>query len=231
MDVNLCWLLVSIGLFFTKVFGITFKEGSGPFVTTEKSSFSLTCQGGSSVPTFTRSGFTSTPSGNDVQLTKSSIELTDAGVYNCSTSSSSATITVQVNKVSKFSTSYSFTEGDTIDITCPLAFGTTVVTAIWYKDGMLMNNITDKRLTLSSNGKTTDGRFQLSRSVRPTDRGYYTCVTSWQYGSQNYTTLVRVKEKIAPLWPFIGIVVEVIILALIILFCKESSLRTDAKDD
>lgn len=62
------------------------------------------------------------------------------------------------------------------------------------------------------------------------DKGIYTCVASNKYGSHNATQTVRVKDKLAALWPFLGICGEVFILCAIIFLYERSRKKKNAKN-
>jgi len=53
--------------------------------------------------------------------------------------------------------------------------------------------------------------------VNKSHRGYYRCTLNRVY----YTALLRVKDPLAALWPFIGIVTAVLILVVIILLYEK----------
>ncbi|XP_055335380.1 uncharacterized protein LOC129586280 [Paramacrobiotus metropolitanus] len=61
------------------------------------------------------------------------------------------------------------------------------------------------------------------------DRGEYICIAKNSAGEHRASTTLRVKDKLAALWPFLGIVGEVVLLCLII-FCYEKR-RNKAADD
>ncbi|KAK2704994.1 hypothetical protein QYM36_017144, partial [Artemia franciscana] len=69
-------------------------------------------------------------------------------------------------------------------------------------------------------------------SLREEDGGVYSCIAESNGLSANSTVLVRVKDKWAALYPFLGIVVEVIILVTIIfLYEKNRSKNREEEDD
>ncbi|VDI12888.1 Hypothetical predicted protein [Mytilus galloprovincialis] len=207
--------LLLLGLF-TSVSGSTrILEGNELLQTVEKSSFSLTCEYIYShtnerlIPIFRKNGQelvgfetnvtynNASASSSTVKLNilKSSIDISDGGIYTCISNDSTSNVTIMVLAVT------------------------------WYRDGVSLN---DDRIVLSNTQGKRDGSLQIS-PVKTSDRGHYTCSASWSIGRKSFTTLVRVREKLAPLWPFIGIVLEVLVLVLIIMFCKDNKKKTDRK--
>lgn len=63
------------------------------------------------------------------------------------------------------------------------------------------------------------------------DRGEYTAVESNKYGENNATIPVKVKDKLAALWPFLGIVAEVVILCAIIFVYERRRSKTIEEED
>ncbi|CAH8643732.1 hypothetical protein MS3_00009712 [Schistosoma haematobium] len=55
--------------------------------------------------------------------------------------------------------------------------------------------------------------------------GFYMCTATSTLGSDSLLLEVRIKSKLAPLWPFIGIIAELVVLGIIILIYE----RTQAK--
>lgn len=83
--------------------------------------------------------------------------------------------------------------------------------------------------------ETTDEETGMLMSVlkiedaRYDDRSIYQCIVSNEQGQEQMTqTLVRVKDKYAALYPFAGIVAEVIVLCLVIFLCEK---RRGAKEE
>ncbi|XP_063431438.1 neuroplastin-like [Mytilus trossulus] len=233
----LLWLL----RLFTSISGSTrILEGNEFLQTVEQSSLSLTCEytyshtNDSVMPIFRKNGqelvgfetnVTKSSSTVKLNILKSSIDISDGGIYTCISNDSTSNVTIMVlADNSKFDQSYSFIEDKDLMLDCPVqSFLQPTVT--WYREGVLLN---DDRIVLSNIQGKQNGSLQIS-PVKTSDRGHYTCSASWSIGRKSFTTLVRVREKLAPLWPFIGIVLEVLVLVLIIMFCKDNKKKTDRK--
>ncbi|KAK3576122.1 hypothetical protein CHS0354_028021 [Potamilus streckersoni] len=113
---------------------------------------------------------------------------------------------------------------DTLELRCT-ASGFPKPTITWKKDGQALNQTErihpkEERLVIYNLG------FD--------DKGEYQCIAS--HGEFNDTAsatmLVRVKDKLAALWPFLGIVAEVIVLCIIIfIYEKKRSKQLESEED
>eukprot|EP00096_Caligus_rogercresseyi_P012086 TRINITY_DN4967_c0_g1_i1.p1 TRINITY_DN4967_c0_g1~~TRINITY_DN4967_c0_g1_i1.p1 ORF type:complete len:359 (-),score=151.83 TRINITY_DN4967_c0_g1_i1:714-1718(-) len=62
------------------------------------------------------------------------------------------------------------------------------------------------------------------------DRAFYYCRGETENELIHLGTLVRVKDKYAALWPFIGILAEVVVLCLIILICDRRAAKKEEEE-
>ncbi|KAK4467858.1 hypothetical protein MN116_008778 [Schistosoma mekongi] len=76
---------------------------------------------------------------------------------------------------------------------------------------------------LKKHDNTKNAIMEWSDASKST--GFYLCTAKSNLGSDNLLLEVRIKSKLAPLWPFIGIIVELVVLGIIILIYE----RTQAK--
>jgi len=69
------------------------------------------------------------------------------------------------------------------------------------------------------------------KNAKLTDKGNYTCISDNSFGTYQQTTELRVKGALAALWPFLGIVIEVIILSLIIIIYEKKFNKKSSDDE
>ncbi|CAH8515465.1 unnamed protein product [Schistosoma turkestanicum] len=72
-------------------------------------------------------------------------------------------------------------------------------------------------------------------TIQPDDRAVYSCFVRGAFGNDTAAFFLRVKDRRAPLWPLIGIIIEVVILFIIILIYelkrRERAKREEAVDN
>jgi len=68
-------------------------------------------------------------------------------------------------------------------------------------------------------------------NLETSDRKNYICKATNSKGTMEYSTLVRVKDKLAPLWPAIGILAEFLIVAVIIILCERHRKKVEEREE
>lgn len=134
--------------------------------------------------------------------------------------------------VKSFDKSKNLVEDDALNLTCK-AEGYPTPTVTWFKDGQVLNNTTD-RVSFTNYGDVINASVKITK-MQFEDAGEYSCEAINEIQGQQYnasaTITVRVKDKLAALWPFLGICVEVTVLCIIIFIYERHRQKKLAEED
>lgn len=139
--------------------------------------------------------------------------------------------------------SFNIIEGDNLQLICEVvlqeSFKHDNITFVWYRK---FDNGQDETLQGSNFKISYDEEhdsqynFHIKKSflnmdnLKYSDRAVYICEAANGRIKANNTVRVRVKDKLAALYPFLGIVAEVTILCIIIFVYERKRSKSDADD-
>ncbi|XP_073511189.1 basigin [Phyllobates terribilis] len=163
-----------------------------------------------------------------------------SGQYTCKfLTVSELTVTGEVNvtvppHVAAYKKTEHSNEGDTGVMTCKSNSYPLVQHWMWYKaseDGgvQAIVNGTDERYFIKSIGNKTELRIHQLDIEK--DQGEYICNGTNFLGTTGDTITLRVRSRLAALWPFLGIVAEVLILVTVIFIYEKRRKPDEAPED
>lgn len=169
-------------------------------------------------------------SSTNTTLTVKNVSLEDLGDYICKFGSSSMKIGLQVmaHVTSSSKASRNLIEGDSYSMECSWDGSRDSLVGMWLKNNTELE--ASEHIKLEGGNGTNTIKLTIVNARREEEAGNYTCFAENEYGNDSYTIKIRVKDKLAALWPFLGICAEVAILCLII-FIYEKKRSKDEDDD
>ncbi|XP_042650323.1 basigin isoform X2 [Tyto alba] len=156
-----------------------------------------------------------------------------SGIYEC-VYKTSPEVSVQVNvsvppQVIAYKKSEHGNEGDTGVLTCKNPSFPPATSWVWYKNGQgpIING--SGRYIIKSSGNKTELRI-LKLNIEE-DTGDYRCNATNSHGFGDAMVNLRVRSRLAALWPFLGIVAEVLVLVTIIFIYEKRRKPDEVLDD
>jgi len=174
--------------------------------------------------------------GNLISLDESGFNITDTmlvinsfsseyiGSYSCETTTGSILkfkVLSAANVTAFQSKSKNLVEGDDLELKCG-ASG--VDTVFWLKDNKSLDG--NMRVTYEEFNSISNGKLKVEK-LEFEDAGNYSCSA----GSDTKSIIVRVKDKLAALYPFIGIVCEVAFFCALIVIYERRRAKKMSEDD
>nr|XP_028695310.1 basigin isoform X1 [Macaca mulatta] len=124
-------------------------------------------------------------------------------------------------------------EGETAVLACKSESLPPVTTWVWYKitdsgDQVIVNGSQGRFFVSSSQGRS---ELRIENLNMEADPGKYACNGTSSEGTDQATVTLRVRSHLAALWPFLGIVAEVLVLVTIIFIYEKRRKPEDVLDD
>ncbi|XP_034852639.1 basigin isoform X1 [Mirounga angustirostris] len=125
------------------------------------------------------------------------------------------------------------TERETVVLGCKSDSFPPVSEWVWYKmessgDQVISNTSHSKYLVISLETKT---ELHISNLDLETDPGKYACNGTNSEGTSQAVIVLRVRNRFAALWPFLGIVAEVLVLVTVIFIYEKRRKPDEVLDD
>lgn len=156
----------------------------------------------------------------------------DVGVYQCNGPSNEQVDVKLLSRpvVSQLQKPNMLTEGDTLTLTCQ-TWGWPVPRCVWFRgsDALVAggdSKVTFKDVVSSVTNLTIANAQLIIASMKRSGQMDYTCSAINDVATTNTSAYIRVKDRLAALWPAIGIVI-IVVLTVIIIFVVERKRRDD----
>jgi hypothetical protein len=175
------------------------------------------------------------PDDKNYTLTIKSADTSNIGLYQCGITlgnNQSYTQDVFVKAkpiVKKFDKSRNLVQGDPLILHCTV-YGFPQPYVEWKKWNTTLYS--DERIKIEDYEDTVNGTLKI-HELNDDDRANYTCIAKL-FGSNETdqsTIFIRVKDKLAALWPFLGICAEVFILCVIIFIYERRHAKKMEEED
>lgn len=165
-----------------------------------------------------------------------------AGTYSChlldgaKSSLSSLDIEVIMKPTAKLVDTLTVIEGEKLRLEC-LVNGVPAPTVVWRIGNSSYRNSAGRIKLVDSANENNNGLVSSVLEIEEAtmdDRGDYFCygenLATRIFNATEATVLVRVKDKLAALWPFLGICAEVVVLCAIIFIYEKKRNKTELEE-
>lgn len=127
-------------------------------------------------------------------------------------------------------------EGEKLHLTCVVKIGDPGLKILWIFKGQNYTNSKGRvKLSKDEEKGMNNAVFNLEE-IQMEDRGNVTCIGFYNISDSNEMhydiakSFVRVKDKLAALWPFLGICAEVLVLCVIILVYEKKRNKSELEE-
>uniref|UniRef100_A0A2K6KPC6 Basigin n=1 Tax=Rhinopithecus bieti TaxID=61621 RepID=A0A2K6KPC6_RHIBE len=136
-------------------------------------------------------------------------------------------------RVKAVKSSEHISEGETAVLACKSESLPPVTDWVWYKitdsgDQVIVNGSQSRFFVSSSQGRS---ELHIENLNMEADPGKYGCNGTSSEGTDQAVVTLRVRSHLAALWPFLGIVAEVLVLVTIIFIYEKRRKPEDVLDD
>jgi hypothetical protein len=123
--------------------------------------------------------------------------------------------------------SQTVTEGGNVKLKCSVLYGNeSDFSWRWENNGTEISNDTKYEIT-----REESDTFLRINKVSYDDKGVFKCVLKNSFGEHEQEIQLRVKGALDALWPFLGVVAEVVILCLIILVYEKKCAKKPNRNE
>lgn len=170
-------------------------------------------------------------------LAISKTEADDEGTYRCEVLNDTVVDKLQPQtfkviwlEVKSMPKSSSVTVEEQLVLECPVR-GKPKPSIIWKKDERpILEVFNETRVKFEPNENGIQNGKLLINNVDRGDRGNYTCTITIFSETRIIFTFIRVKDIYAALWPFLGIVVEVLVLGIVIFIFEKRRAKAEFEE-
>lgn len=125
-------------------------------------------------------------------------------------------------------------EGESVTLVCKAESNPPITTWFWYKitdsnNQVISNNTDSSKFTVRHTEEKSE--LTVSNLDMNADPGVYVCNATNSVGSDQAEVTLRVRSRLAALWPFLGIVAEVLVLITIIFIYEKRRKPDQAMDE